>query len=387
MKDFKIYIGIASILLIIYLVAEYNKPAPVNWKSSLSYQDKIPFGTYLLYHQLNRLFPAASVVQTNKSATQTFKQIGNGSYIIIAGTANMSKTDYEAMVKFIERGNDVFISAFNFNAKLADTLKLETSAEYRDTSTALNFTSPSVKFSHPVRFDHDMSNQYFLRFDTTKAVVLGQNQFGHSNYLCYKFGKGKLLLLANPHLLSNYSLLQLKGSKYAETALSYLSAPPTVYWDLYQNHEVVIDESPLRVIFAHDGLRWAYYVSLISLLIFSIYETKRRQRVIPVIEPLANATVDFVKMVGKIYYEQRDNKNISNKLITYFAESLRNDYQLKLAPADALFREQMARKTGVDESLVQELLNFISRIASQNKVSDHDLIKLNQLIQNFYALT
>jgi hypothetical protein len=43
MKDFKIYIIIASVLLGIYLVAEYNKPKPTNWSPTLFYGDKIPF--------------------------------------------------------------------------------------------------------------------------------------------------------------------------------------------------------------------------------------------------------------------------------------------------------------------------------------------------------
>ena len=35
--------------LCIYLVAQYNKPSPINWQPTLYYQDKIPFGTYVLH--------------------------------------------------------------------------------------------------------------------------------------------------------------------------------------------------------------------------------------------------------------------------------------------------------------------------------------------------
>jgi len=49
MKDFKIYISIASALLLIYLIAEYNKPVPINWNPTFYYNDKIPFGTYIVY--------------------------------------------------------------------------------------------------------------------------------------------------------------------------------------------------------------------------------------------------------------------------------------------------------------------------------------------------
>lgn len=71
MKDFKIYISIAAILLLVYMVAVYNKPGETDWTASLSYNDKIPFGTYILYQQLNQIFPGAKVVKTNSSVYTT----------------------------------------------------------------------------------------------------------------------------------------------------------------------------------------------------------------------------------------------------------------------------------------------------------------------------
>ncbi len=52
MKDFKLYLSVAIVLLIVYLVAQYNKPAPINWQPTLYYKDKIPFGSYILYKEL-----------------------------------------------------------------------------------------------------------------------------------------------------------------------------------------------------------------------------------------------------------------------------------------------------------------------------------------------
>ena len=67
MKDFKIYFSIATLVLIIYMVAQYNKPSPINWQPTMYYNDKVPFGTYILYRQLPQLFPGAKIINTNQT--------------------------------------------------------------------------------------------------------------------------------------------------------------------------------------------------------------------------------------------------------------------------------------------------------------------------------
>jgi hypothetical protein len=196
-----------------------------------------------------------------------------------------------------------------------------------------------------------------------------------------------LLLCANPELFTNYSLLTPQGADYASKALSYLPVAANVYWDQYQNHEIAIDESPLRVFFNSPGLQWAYYLSLCGLLVFVLFEIKRRQRVIPIIEPLRNTTVDFVEVVGKVYYEKRDNLNIAHKKILYLLSFLREKYQLKTNQLDAEFIETVVWKTGADTAFIKDLIGYINYVSQQTKVTDKELIELNHLIEKFYKKT
>jgi hypothetical protein len=386
MRDFKIYFSVATFLLIIYLVAQYNKPAPVNWNSTLYYNDKIPYGTYILYRQLNQLFPDSKVTNTNKNLFDQFhnKPLTNSNYLIISNTNDINKYDFKELVNYVKAGNSVFISSFVWRGVLADTLHIETGSEYLKKSVGLNFTNSKLKQPHNYRFGQDISNQYFSRFDTAHAVVLGENENGNSNFLCFKYGKGSLYLFANPHVFTNICLLNSQGADYASKALSYLPAQPKIYWDEFQNGDILEDESPLRVFFSHPSLQWAYYISIFSLLIFVFYEMKRRQRIIPVIEPLRNSTVDFANVVGQVYYEQRNNQNIAEKKILFFLEHLRARYYLKTSVLDMEFIERLSQKTSIDHTLVQNLVNHINYIRAQNRVSDRELILLNQLIEQFY---
>jgi hypothetical protein len=387
MKDFKIYFSVATLLLVVYLVAQYNKPTPVNWNPSLYYNDKVPFGTYILYRQLPQIFPGAKIVNTNQTVYELFhnKSLPNSNYFILAKTVNLNKRDFKEMVNYIKSGNSVFITAFDWKGLMADTLNIQTSSEYKQKNIGLNFTNSKLKQANNYKFNNEISIQYFSSFDTAHAVVLGKNELGNSNLLCFKYGKGSLYLCANPELFTNYGLLNNKGADYAAKALSYLSPQPNIYWDEFQNGDIMEDASPMRVFFNHASLQWAYYISLFSLIAFVLYEMKRRQRIIPVIEPLKNSTVDFVNVVGQVYYEQRDNQNIAEKKILFFLEHLRTRYYLKTNPPDMEFIERLSQKTGVDYSFAQDLINHINYVSVQKSITDHELMLLNQLIEQFYT--
>jgi len=387
MKDFKIYISIASALLLIYLIAEYNKPVPINWNPTFYYNDKIPFGTYIVYNQLHQLFPDAAIAQTNESIYNALHDslTASGNYLIITRNVNLNEYDYKEVVKYASAGGSVFIAALSFNDFLRDTLKLSERFEISKKNAELNFTNDQLKSSTPYTFDQALiSNNYFDKFDTAKAIVLGTNNFGHATFLDFKFGKGNLFLCANPGVFTNYSILTNQGEIYAAKALSYLPKAKNVYWDELQNGDIPPDESPVRVFLNSPGLQWAYYISLAAILIFVIFEIKRRQRIIPVIEPLRNATLEFVSVVGQVYYEKRNNANIAHKKVLYLLAHLRDEYQVKTSKLDNELVEKLKVKLGLESSFAMELVAYLNYISTQGHVTDRELIELNKMIEKLY---
>ncbi|QJD96747.1 DUF4350 domain-containing protein [Mucilaginibacter robiniae] len=388
MKDLKILLSVGFALLLIYAIAEYNRPKPVNWRSSMYYLDKIPFGTYALYQQLAHIYPGSQITKTNQPIYNALHHTGvQGNYFVLSNSISLGKADYHALVDYLKAGNNVFIAAYSWEGTLADTLNLDVQAGFAKGNLGLNFTNLKLKQAKPYHFEHDISNSYFSSFDTAHAVVLSRNTAGKSNYLRFSFGKGNLYLCANPHLFTNYSLLTPQGADYAAKALSYLPTTANLYWDEYQNHDIPEDDSPLRVLFSHESLKWAYYISLLTTLIFVVFEIKRRQRVIPIADPLQNTTLDFVRVVGQVYYESRDNSNIARKKITYLLEHWRTWYNLKTQALNREFTDLLAQKAGLAPDFALELVTYINYIHPLQRVTDAELIELNQLIEKYYTLT
>jgi len=252
------------------------------------------------------------------------------------------------------------------------------------TFTDVNFSSPSLNPKDPISIDKNVADNYFSKFDTAHAVVLGENESEKANFIRYTYGKGNLYLCANPLFFSNYSLLNESGRTYAENALSYLKNTKHLAVDEYYTQGDIGEESPMRVFLSNPLLQWAYYITIFSMLIFVLYEVKRRQRIIPVIEPLKNSSLEFVNVVGGLYYEKRNSANIAQKKILYFLTWLRDEHQVKTNKLDDEFTEKIIAKFNIERSFARDFVRFINYLNVQDRVSDQELIELNKQIEKFY---
>ena len=388
MRDLKIYICIGSLLLIVYLVAQYNKPQPVDWTPTYSREDKIPYGTYLLHRQIRDILPGTKVLVRRKPVFNILREekFGRGNYLILAGSLNLDKYDFEELVSFMKAGNQVFIATYYLGNFLSDTLNTTINSEIKIKAkkSRLHFTNPSLKPKKHYQFDRDIGDQYFSKFDTSKAIVLGMNDKGNSTFLKYRYGKGALYLMPSPQFFTNYNLINPEGADYAAKSLSYLSPGGNLIWDEFPSQGPQQEISKLRVLFKYPELQWAYYIGLFSLVTFILFEMKRRQRIIPVLDRLQNTTVEFVNVVGQVYYERKDHKNLADKKIAYVLEHIRSVYRLNTNLIDDEFIEALSNKTEIRISAIRSLMLLLQRYSEATKITDQQLIELNNNIENFY---
>ena len=384
MKDLKIYLFVASGLFILYLLLQYNRPKATDWRETLYNSDKIPYGTYVLYNRLPDLFPGATIRPYREPVYNVLNDhnITNGSYIVICNSVNLNENDYKKLDQFIKNGNDVFIAADYFGDQFSKSLKIETRTELR--LATIRLFSSSADSNKYYGSDKGLSNSYFSKLDTAKAIALGKNNFGHCNFVKYTIGKGSLYLSANPLMFSNYAILDKQNTTYAATALSYINNNKNLIWDEFYTKGRQGEENVMRVFLSHIELKWAFYIAAFSLITFVFYQMKRRQRVIPIITPLANSTLDFVRVVGQVYFEKRNNANIAHKKILYLLTYLRDGYHLRTTKFDAEFLEKLVGKLGLDRAFATQLVNHLQYLTVQQHVTDHELIELNKLIEQFY---
>ena len=386
----RLYLIGGAVLLTFYLLAQYFKPRETDWSATYLKEDKIPFGLYILNKELYSILPRTEVQVSNKPVYNTLKGKGykNTSYLLVAGTLNLNKLDLEQLLKFVKDGNQVFIAATNPGPVLRKGLGFEIQSRWglmQKEPAVLNFVNPLLANHKGYVFDRGIGSAYFSKIDNRRATVLGKNDRQDVNFVKYSFGRGAIYLLPDPNLLTNYSLLRADGSAYAAKALSYLPESGRLIWDEHYTRGDSANTSILRVIFQHEYLRWAYFIALVTLLTFVFFEMKRRQRIIPVMEPLKNTTLDFVKVVARLYYQQRDNSDIAKKKILYFFDFLRTNYRINTNLPHTELITALEQKSVGDKETLQSLFASIAQISQTDHVSDKQLIALNKNMEEFYT--
>jgi hypothetical protein len=379
-----------GLLLIIYIVAEANKPKPVDWRVTLSKDDKNPYGGYIVYHLLKDIFPG-TVIQSHR--TPVYDQINNyrdnsSAYLLLSSQFNLSGTDFEEMKDYIKRGNYIFTSSLNFKKSFTDTLGFKTFSRVsilKQDSTSINFVNPLLKSEKNYVFNKSTIDEYFLSFDTARTLILGVNNDGQPNFIKIDYGAGAFFIHAAPLCFSNYFMMYKDNAEYTAKALSYVPKEvKTIYWDEYYKLGPGGAATPLRFFLSNEFLRWALRLAIIGLLIYALFEMKRRQRVIPVIERLRNTTLDFIKTVSSVYFNQKDNNSIASKKVNYFLEYVRHRFYLQTQQIDENFIQQLSRKSGVEKTDVEYLVKLLDEVNSGYAVSDKLLLKLNHQIEIFY---
>jgi hypothetical protein len=228
MKSLKLYLIVGVILLAVYIIAQLNRPKTVDWSESFSDKEKIPFGTYIVYNRLKDIFPKSQIMPYRQPVYSVIAEdsIKNASYIMICPGFELTKADYDQLIKYLKEGNDVFIASSYFGKVFEKNLsiKTETFLKFGRDTSSVKFLNPILAPQKHYTLDKGTGSIYFSKFDTLHATVIGENLNHKANFIKYGFGKGALYLAANPKLFSNYSLLKPQGAEYAATALSYLKS-------------------------------------------------------------------------------------------------------------------------------------------------------------------
>lgn len=386
----KYYIIIFSIFLILFLIQQSQKE-PTNYEHTYSHRDKNPYGGYVLKTLLPEFLGDNEVQSLNLTLYELEDQfVTDNNLILIADQIDLSDEDTDVLLDGVGLGMTAFISANRIGGKLADTLKFFTARNEFEYVTSGNTDTSSVSLVHPslagsnFRFKRDAIAYYFDDLDSLDHTVLANNAEGKPVAITVKWGAGKMVLSTTPLAFTNNYFFFEENSRFASVLMSELPSQSTIWTEYYQLGRLQFG-SPLSIIMKTSALRLAYTITLVSLALFMIFEAKRRQRIIPIIVPLKNTTVDFIKTIGNLYMRKGNHKDIAVKRIQYLLEHIRTKYYLNFEKFNADFFEKLAAKSGQDVISIKKLFDQIERIKNKAQVSAQELQLLSQQIEVFYG--
>lgn len=371
------------------VVLKHFVPKPVDWGLSFSANRKSPYGASVARELLPVLFPGKDISVNTAGFYLTLNRdtLERRNLIIITGEFNPDKLDLSALLNFAARGNSVFISSLSFSDKLCDTLKFSTGTPIIDTALfkpvreVLRLSSLGKNTDSVFSFERKMPESRFEKYDTLRSIPLGRDRSGKVDFVVTQYGKGKIYLHCQPLAFTNFHLLY-GNYQYASHALSYLPVTNTI-WDQYYKPDKILDLSPVRYILSQPALKSAYFMLLATLLIYMVFGSRRVQRIIPVVVPERNTSLDFVVTVGKLYYRSQNHSDLARKKIIYFHDYIRNRYFIQnIGPSDEQVR-MLSLRSGVEEEKIRRLLKTVERLTGRI-VERQDLIDLHELLEDFY---
>jgi hypothetical protein len=403
MKKYTLHIiaGLVAIAFLLILIFS-SRSRKMDERVTLKQSDKIPYGTSAAKYLLPSLFPKASIYY-NKLYPAYWDPLdmeqGNQAVIMISDQFNADEDEISRLISFVKKGNYVFIIAKSFSYDAAQAFHISYNENTIDQLMNLQQDSLRVRLEPPVFASNRLyvypgkkyeSSLYAL--DTARSRVLGRSENGKPNFIQMQSGEGNIFIHVAPLAFSNYFLLHKDNIGYYQAALSVIPASvDKVLWNEYYlvKPKGTKDKEPnwLGVLMKYPAFKWALLTGIITLLIYVLLGMRRRQRMIPAWTKPRNESLDFIKTMGRLYYEKRDHKNLAKKMATYFLDHVRSDYKLSTFTLDREFSRNLHYKTGYPEQDIVQLVEFINDLDGLPALSDSQLIHFHKQLELFYQNT
>lgn len=393
-RTLKIYITLLVLVLVGIIYVDANRPKPIDWRPTYKVSSKTPLGLYVLDQEIESVLAEQNVERFKITPYEFFDAHYDYDTLVntydIKGTmlsiTNENTIDEESIgeiLLFVSHGNQAFMSMNSFSELLSDTLNFKLGNQYYYKDTVQNYLA-NPKFSNvKYKMGAGFSGRYFREIDTLNTTILGYQKIADStfvNFIKVDYKEGSFFLHTQPAAFSNYHLLKDNHSEYAQKLISYVANQP-VYWYQKNLTEDTISQSDLRFIFANPALKWAWYFFLIGMIVFILFNAKRKQRIVPIIKPLENTTVDFTKTIGNLYFQEGNHGNLIDKKIIFFLEKIRTVYLIDTTKLDDAFVKKLHLKSGKDQLLIDKAVRLIHKHQKRYQSTEEDLIEINNILE------
>ena len=395
----KLYIALTVLAILSIVVLEYTKPQEINWFPSYASHHKIPFGTFVFHEQLERSFDRDHIVNVDKPPFEYLNQNNNikGTYMFINNNLSFGDAELDELLEWTTKGNTLFIASEKLGGNLHDTLNINTSviSNFNNIKNNYQLQLKNTQLKHDSLYSFNKASYlyYFSEIDTLNTKVISvidnasEDEFylekENINVIKQAFGEGTIILSTFPQAFTNYFLLTASNQNYTAGLLSYINHSETIYVDHHYKSGKTFYTSPLYIMLNNKALKWAYYVMLIGVLFYVVFEGKRKQRAIPIVKPLRNQTVDFTRTIANMYYEKGEHKEMVKHKTNHLLEYIRVHFHLQTVRLDETFITHLAARSNNTFEDTRELFKTIENLNNKTQINTIELERLNTLIENF----
>jgi hypothetical protein len=372
---------------------------------TLRQEDKIPYGTYVASRLLPDMFPRAAISFDRKEPGEwdsVFQSSYNQAAILVCKEFNADDEELYRLLHFARMGNYAFIITNEISSDVRSMFNLTANGSlegldgFSEDSLVVNLEHPPYPSPGRYSYPGKRFGGSFYSIDRLRTTVLGRNESGMPNFVRLDVDEGSIFIHMAPLAFSNYFILHKNNIEYFQQALSVI--PPTVekvVWNEYYLVKPKDDSNSsgskgtdwLRVLMGYPSFRAGLLTALLFLLLMMILESRRKQRMIPVHTRPQNDSLDFIKTIGRLYYDRRDHHNLARKMATYFLEHVRSTYKLPTHTLDDRFEDALHYKSGYDKTELHRITGFIRKLDEVSMIREAQLSSFYNQLELFYQKT
>lgn len=235
------------------------------------------------------------------------------------------------------------------------------------------------------------SKQLSYYYDNTpNRYIELSNLDCEANCIQIKNGKGKIIFHSNPVLFTNYFINNDSGFLHLNQVLNNVPLNYIIYDVSSRNYkresakQVSPGDTPLSYILKQKPLKFAWYFILITIFLYFLFRAKRKQRIIPVIEPKRNTSIKHLETISGMYYKEGNHKQIAITKMNLFNSFIRNKINVSTSEINEKIVDLIATKSKVELNTVKNIYDFYQKVIEPSpKISSTQLIEFHSLIEQF----
>ena len=411
-----IAVGLIAIIVLLIFITTSNKKAKYNWQNEFRVEKEDVYGIEIMMRMFEQV-EGRSFTKVDSRLGSFFEDKADlqeaSNYVFIGPALFLDTLDVNALLEFVEKGNNAFVSSRIISSKLMDELYVlcndgwewyDYSYDYMD-SIRLNLNDRSLKqdsstYLFSMKRDSTLKyrNWSFIADSLTCEEDTGLWPMGYIddemiNYVKRSYGEGTFYLHTTPMAFTNLHLLKDQNVAYVNAVFSNFSEG-NIYWDDFNrisleagrrmnNRRNISSEGPLKYILQQEAFAWAWYLLLALSLLYVIFGSKRTQRVIPVLEKNSNSSLEFISTIGTMYFNQNDHKKLCEEQMKLFLADLRGKYRVNTNLPENELIIRLAQKTEVPQDLIKKIFLYHKNISQSDFVSENTMIEFYQLLNQF----
>jgi hypothetical protein len=404
-----ILFSVLTALLIAYFFLGTSDRKRFSWRETYMSDSDQPYGTMFIRQLLETYRPGEKFIHNDKTSLDDLLNSDSvdspADYIFIGTSLALTDTDAETLLDFIASGNNAFIATTYLPYQLTDSIffpecENELYLDERESPSAtLNFYHQDLKIDNGYTYVYRLGDrarpyrwtavQQGVFCDSTRSIVaLGHSGKDVVNFFKIPFGKGNLYVHTNPLAFTNYFMRVPDKAEYAAKVFSHLRGK-TIIWDEYSRSQFSPSENesnPLSLIVQHDSLKYAWWMLLVSVILYIIFTAKRKQRIVPVREEKVNTSLEYVKLVAALHFENGNNHDIALKKMKYFLYFIRAKYGIQSSQITHDHFKRLSEKSQIDLVHIETIFSQYGKIEKNpyRSADEHELISFYNAIDRFY---